>query len=315
MKTEIKTIACIGTGTMGHGVALTCAQAGYQVKMFGRSDESLNRGFTSINKALQRLIETGLVDQEQAPKILDRIKGVKDLEQACTDADFLIESAAEELETKQELFKQFRSFCPEHTILATNTSGLSPTAIAEGLDCPEQMLVTHFWNPAHLIPLVEIVPNKFTSPETIATTHQFILTLNKKPVVLKKEIQGFIGNRLQLALFREALYLVEAGVASPEDVDNAVKYSFGRRLPVTGPLESADLGGLDIFYNISSYLFKELSAAQGPYPSLEQKIEKGNLGSKTGSGFYDWKTERGEKIKLNREKELIEWLKKDKLEN
>lgn len=315
MGMQIKSIACIGTGTMGHGVALACAQAGYQVKMFGRSDESVQRGFNSINQALKRFVETNLISEKQVPQILEKIKGVKDLEEVCQNVDFLIESAAEELDTKRELFKKFSVFCPEHAILATNTSGLSPTAIAEGLDCQNRMLVTHFWNPPHLIPLVEIVPNKYTSEETINTSHQFILTLNKKPVILKKEIQGFIGNRLQLALLREALYLVDSGIASPRDIDDAVKYSFGRRLSVTGPIESADLGGLDIFANISAYLFPELSAAKTVSFSLQEKVKTGNLGNKTGSGFYDWKTEGAQKIKATREKELIEWLKKDRLDD
>ncbi|HHV72626.1 MAG TPA: 3-hydroxyacyl-CoA dehydrogenase family protein [Clostridia bacterium] len=313
MANPIKSVACIGTGTMGHGVALSCAQAGYQVKMFGRSDASLERGFNSINQALKLLVETNLVPQEEVELILERIKGVKDLEEACEGVDFLVESAAEDLSVKKELFQKFSRFCPQHAILATNTSGLSPTAIAEDLDCPERMLVTHFWNPPHLIPLVEIVPNKATSQDSINLAYNFILSLNKKPVILKREIEGFIGNRLQLALFREALYLVETGVASPQEIDDAVKYGFGRRLSVTGPLESADLGGLDIFLNISTYLFPKLSDSKTPFPSLEEKVRSGNLGSKTGKGFYDWNTEWGKQLKIARQKELIEWLHKDKL--
>jgi 3-hydroxybutyryl-CoA dehydrogenase len=159
------------------------------------------------------------------------------------------------------------------TIFATNTSGLSPTAIAEAIERKDKFVVAHFWNPPHLMPLVEVVPAKHTSQETVDITWQLMEKIGKKPVALKREALGFIGNRLQLALLREALYIVESGIATQEAVDTTVKYSLGRRLSVTGPLESADLGGLDIFYNISNYLMADLCNDIGVSSLLKDAVE------------------------------------------
>ncbi len=311
----INNVCNLGTGTMGFGTAVTFAMAGYQVKMYGRSEESIARGFKGVSEALQIYCEHGLVQQTDVAAIMGRIKGVTTLEEAAADADFVIESIAEDLQIKQDVFAKLDKICPKHTIFATNTSGLSPTEIAKSIERKDKFVVAHFWNPPHLVPLVEVVPGKHTAQETVDITWQLMEKIGKKPVALKREALGFIGNRLQLALLREALYIVESGIASREAVDTTMKYSLGRRLATTGPLEGADLGGLDIFRNISAYLSADLCNNTGVLPSLQAAVDNGTLGAKTGSGLCDWNPEKLSHIKKIREDNLIEWLKKDQLAN
>lgn len=312
---EIKNICNLGTGTMGFGTALIFAMAGYRVKMFGRSGESIKSGFKKIKAALEIYRANGLVEETRIPEIVARIEGVTTLKEAAADADFVIESIVENLSVKQQVFTELETYCSPTTIFATNTSGLSPTDIAEPLKYKDRFIVAHFWNPPHLLPLVEVVPGRHTVQQTVDITCQLMEQIGKKPVLLKKEALGFIGNRLQLALLREALYIVEAGIASQEAVDTTVKYSLGRRLATTGPLESADLGGLDIFLSISEYLLKDLSSRTEPSDLLKGAVEQGNLGAKTGKGLYQWSSEELEQLKKTRENNLIEWLKRDDVES
>lgn len=310
---DIRTICNVGTGTMGHGTAVMFAKAGYNVKMYGRTQESIDRGMKGIRNALETYKTHQLVTEAEVPQILARVQGVTSLEEAARDADFVIESVAEELAVKQVIFKQLDQLCPERTIFATNTSGLSPSAVAEAVSRKDKFVVAHFWNPPHLVPLVEVVPGKHTAQKTVDVTWELMEKIGKKPVALKREALGFIGNRLQLALLREALYIVQEGIATPEAVDATVRYSLGRRYGVTGPLESADLGGLDIFQNISAYLYKDLCNDPISSPLLAETVARGDLGAKTGKGFYDWtKPEVLGKLKKEREAVLIEWLQKDK---
>lgn len=308
---NIKNISVLGTGTMGHGIVLFSAMAGLNVTMYGRSDASLERGFNAITQDLNRLEKQGELKSSAFKSILDRIKGVKTVEKAAKDADFILESLAEDLNIKRDFFKKLDALCSSQVILATNTSGLSPTKIAEVTVHPERVVVAHFWNPPQLIPLVEIVPGEKTSKSTVLKTKELIEFIGKKAVCLEKECAGFIGNRLQLALLREAMYIVEQGWAKPEEVDKAMEYGHGRRLPVTGPLMSADLGGLDIFYNVSSYLFKDLCDYKRPFELMKEKIEKGDLGSKRGKGFYNWSKEVLERKQAERTQLLLYFLKKD----
>lgn len=309
---DIKVIGNLGTGTMGFGTALMFALKGYEVRLFGRSDSSIERGLRSIREALDMYERHGLVVSEEIPSVFGRITGVTRIEEAVREADFVIESVAEELSVKQQVWKIAEAAAPVRAIFATNTSGLSPTAIAEFLDHKERFIVAHFWNPPHLIPLVEVVPGQETNAETVEITWQLMEQLGKKPVALKREAPGFIGNRLQLALLREAMHIVEEGIATPEAVDRAVKYGIGRRLATSGPLESADLGGLDIFYRIASYLYGELSTVKEPGPLLSDCAAQGKLGAKTGQGVYQWAPDMLQAMQQRRQDVLLEWLQKDK---
>lgn len=308
---KIKNISVLGTGTMGHGIALLSAKSGLNVVMYGRSDESLERGFNSIKTSLNILKAEGKLNDNSCKEILEKIKGVKTIEEAAKGADFIIESLAEDLELKQEIFTKLDKLCSAEVILATNTSGLSPTAIAKNTQHPERIVVAHFWNPPQLIPLVEVVPGEKTSEMAISTTMEWVNFIGKKSVRMEKECLGFIGNRLQLALLREALYIVEQGWAKPEEVDKAIEYGHGRRLSVTGPICSADLGGLDIFHNISSYLFQDLCSYTEPSKLIKEKVESGKLGSKSGEGFYNWSSELLEKKQKERTEALLYFLERD----
>lgn len=308
---KIKNISVLGTGTMGHGIALLSAKAGLNVVMYGRSNESLERGFNNIKSSLNLFKSQGKLDGNSCEEILAKIKGVTTIEESAKDADFIIESLAENLELKQKIFTELDKLCSADIILASNTSGLSPTAMAKNTKHPERIVVAHFWNPPHLIPLVEVVPGEKTSETTMSSTIEWVEFIGKKSVRMEKECLGFIGNRLQLALLREALYIVEQGWAKPEEVDKAIEYGHGRRLPVTGPLCSADLGGLDIFNNISAYLFKDLCNSSEPSKLMQRMVESGQLGSKSGKGFYNWSQSELEKKQKERADTLLYFLEKD----
>lgn len=310
---NIKKICHLGTGTIGPAITLTFAIAGYQVHMFGRSDASVKRGFQRIETILGSLCENAIIQKNGVSEIMGRIKGVTTLEEAAEEADFVIEAIVENLTAKQEVFRKIEQLCSTNTVFASSTSGLSPTLIAEKLEHKERFVVAHFWNPPHLIPLVEVVPGQHTSQEVVDFTSQLMEKVGKKPVVLNKEIMGFIGNRIQFAMLREALYLLESGIATKEAVDTTIKYTLGRRLATTGPFESADLSGLDIINNIASYLFEDLCNHSTVSPILREIVDQGKLGAKNGSGFYEWTTDVLTKVNMIREKDLIEWLNKDKI--
>jgi 3-hydroxybutyryl-CoA dehydrogenase len=261
---QIKNITVLGAGTMGHGIAQLCAESGLHVNMYDISSDNLNKGLENIKKNFSLLIKNNKITKEKADNILANISLVNELKDAVKDVQLVIECIAENLSIKQKVYGDLDSLCDPSVILASNTSGLSPTEISRYLKHPERMVVAHFWCPPELIPLVEVVPGEKTSNEVVEKTAEWIRLIGKQPVKMKKECLGFIGNRMQYALLREAIYIVEQGWADIEEVDKAVEYGFGRRLPITGPIKSADLGGLDVFYNICSYLFKDLCKSDKP---------------------------------------------------
>ena len=212
---------------------------------------------------------------------------------------------------KHSLYRELEQHVDENVVIASNTSGFTTTALAANASCPERFIVTHFWNPAHLIPLVEIVKGVGTNQDTINRSMDLMKQMKKQPILLNKEIPGFIGNRLQYALFREAQFLLDEGAATKEDIDAAVKYSIGRRLPITGPLMTADLGGLDVFSTISNYLFEDLSTAQRSGETVTGLVAEGKFGDKSGEGFYSWDEDFSKKINAEREQTLIHFLKLD----
>ncbi|MDT8902001.1 3-hydroxyacyl-CoA dehydrogenase family protein [Anaeroselena agilis] len=309
---DIKTICSVGTGTMGPYMAALFALAGYDVRMYGRSAPSVEQGFRGVCACLESCREHGLVTSEQIPAAVARIQGTADLAEAAAGADFVMESVSEDLAVKREVFAALEALCPTHAIFASNTSGLSPTAIASGLVNPERFVAAHFLNPPHLMAIVEVVPGEATSPATVDAACELLKKIGKIPVTLKREALGFIANRLQFALLREALHLVDQGIATAETVDTTLKH-LSRRLSATGPLETADLGGLDVFHSIAAYLLPDLNASTAPPPALAAARERGDLGAKTGRGFYDWSdAARLAAVKKHRETILAEWLRRDK---
>jgi len=309
---EVKNISVLGTGTMGYGITLVFAMAKYRVNMFGRSLASAELGLKNIQTTLETFLKKGLVQQPEIAEILARISITTNLEEAVNSVHFVIEAIDENLILKQRIFSEIENFCSCETILASNTSGLSPTDIANCLKHKNRFVVAHFWNPAYLMPVVEVVPGDNTVKKTVDTTCKLMEKIGKIPVTLEKEFLGFIGNRLQMAMLREALNIVESGVASVEAVDAIVKHNLGRRLSITGPFESVDLGGVDIFYNISEYLIEELCASKEIPLTLKNLFKNGSLGVKTGKGFYSWTEDSIVKIIEFRENSLIERLRQDK---
>jgi 3-hydroxybutyryl-CoA dehydrogenase len=309
--TEIERLAVIGCGTMGHTIALNAAWFGIQVKMYGIDQKDVQNGLLAVKAKLKTLFEKDLIMQNQQDQILEKITGTDSLSEAVSGATFIIECIPENLALKNDLFIKLDEMCNEGVILATNTSGLSPSLIGLNLKHPQRTLATHFWNPAHLIPLVEVLRSKFTNDHTFKRAIDLLKFMNKKPIEVKKEVPGMVGNRLQFALFREAQFLLEQGIASKEDIDAAVTYGIGRRLPVTGPLLSADMGGLDVFASISDYLFKDLSNADQSSGKLRDLIAQGHFGQKNGEGYYSWNEKFTAEMNYKREEQLIQFLKDD----
>lgn len=307
---QIKTIGNIGAGTMGHATALQFAMHGYQVNVLDTSQEALDKGLANIKKDLHTF-ENADILPDTPSNILHRLTFTTDYQSALTNADFVIESVVEKMSVKQLVWQEAEKFVSDETVMATNTSGLSPTEIQSVLKKPERFVVAHFWNPAQLMPLVEIVPGEKTNKNTIDTTTELINYIGKHAVALTKESLGFVGNRIQLAVLREAFHIVNENIATPKAVDDIVKYSLGRRWSLVGPIASSDLGGLDVFNNISSYLYADLASNKGADPTLQAKVDKNELGLKTGKGFFNWNGDEGKETISNRDSELLSLLKHD----
>jgi 3-hydroxyacyl-CoA dehydrogenase len=299
----------VGAGIMGHGIAVVLAQGGCQVTMVDVSDEVLETSGVKIRAALATLVRHKLLDQRQAERVQSRIHGTTDLEAATHDSDFVVEAATEDIHVKRSIFSRLDSLCPSRTILTSNTSSLPIAQMASATQRPDRVLGTHFIMPAHVMPLVEIVRGEKTSDDTVQTTLRLMKESGKTPVVVNKDIPGFIHNRLQAALGREACALIQAGVASPQDIDTVVTRGFGLRYSTTGPMEQRDLAGLNIHYAVAKHLYPLLDTSTGPHQHYVQLVTEGHLGVKTGQGFYNWEGKDAEAILRDQEERLIEVVK------
>lgn len=307
---EIKNVALLGAGMIGNGLALLFAQAGYRVSLYSRTEQTLSKAMDSIRSTLSMLLEKPAGSKE-IEDVVDRIKGTTDLAAAVANAPMVIESVAEDLKVKQDLFMELDKMCPPETILATNTSVISITEIAAKSQQRNRILGTHFWFPPYLLPLVEVIKAKDTSDEVMDLTFEFMKKAGKYPIRCLKDVPGFVANRLQHALWREAISIVENGIADAATVDDAIKNSFGIRLAVLGPIENADMAGLDLILAIHNTVLKDLEASPSPSPLLEEKVKKGELGFKSGKGFYDrWTPEDMGRVRGNLLKYLINYSKK-----
>jgi 3-hydroxybutyryl-CoA dehydrogenase len=302
-------VAVIGTGMMGPGIALCLALAGHEVQLLGRSPRSLERGLAAAHDGMDLLRRECLVTPDQAAGSAERLRGTTELARAVTDAEFVFESIVEDLNEKQGLFGELERVVSPTTILASNTSGLPISRIAEVLSQPSRAATTHFWNPPHLVPLVEIVKGEHTSDETIEQLRRLLDGAGKQTVVVLKDVPGQLGNRLLHALFREAFHIVQEGIASVEDVDLAIQNGPGLRFPAYGLLEHADIIGLDMQLAIDSYLFAELCNLTQAPALLEDRVARGELGARTGRGLYDWSTKDPAAVRARRDQFLIDRLK------
>jgi 3-hydroxybutyryl-CoA dehydrogenase len=291
---EIKRISVIGAGLMGHGIAQEFALAGYEVCLQDLTGTKLKQAVKSIEGNVANLVEVGLVVEEQAARAQNRIRTTTDLEDAAADADLVVEAVFENLELKREIFARLDESCPNRTILASNSSTIVPSKLASATRNPIRVLVAHYFNPPWLIPLVEIVRSPDTSDEAVSSVFELLTEIGKTPVIVRKEAPGFIANRLQGALMREALSIVERGIATPREVDVVIKNGFGRRLATAGVFELADLVGWDLILAVSRYLQGDLESSAAPSQIVREKVERGELGVKTGKGFYEWTPESAE---------------------
>jgi 3-hydroxyacyl-CoA dehydrogenase len=287
---KIRSVAVIGAGVMGSGIAQTFAQAGYTVRLHARHAATLEAAMARITANQAMLVRAGLLDQSAAGDSLARIQPTIDLAEAVRGCLFVSESVPEDLHRKREVFASLDRHAKPDAILTTDTSGLSITAIAAATSRPESVVGFHWMNPPHLMPPVEVIRGERTSDATMQTVCEVARRIGRIPIRVEKDVPGFLWNRLQLALVREALHIVEQGIAGPEAVDQAVTVGLGLRWSAVGPLRLMDLGGLSTFHAIAGYLYRDLSSAQESQPILADKVAAGHTGSAAGQGFYEYPT-------------------------
>src|SRR5262245_35965717 len=300
---QLQMVAIVGSGLIGHGVAQVFAAAGVDVRLIGRRPESLDAAVAKIRDSLGEFARRGLLASSAAEAALGRIRPSTRLDDAA-EAELVIEAVPEDLPLKHAIFEDLDRLCPPPAVLASS-SGQPISRLVPRVRHRSRAVAAHFWNPPQLIPLVEVCAGPETDPGVVPWVCDALRRAGKQPVVLDREIDGFIGNRLQFALLREALALWAAGVASAEAIDLAVKTSFGRRLAVTGPLESADLGGLDTFHAFCGLLFPGLDASRTPPPAMAQLVRDGHRGFASGRGIYDWSGRDGRALVRQRAEALF----------
>ncbi|MBS1853052.1 MAG: 3-hydroxyacyl-CoA dehydrogenase family protein [Acidobacteria bacterium] len=285
---EIRNVAVIGSGAMGQGIAQCFAQAGLSVRLTDSRAEALVSARDKIAEQLGQAARAGIISSAQTEATLGRIQFVASLEEAAQTAEFVTESVSEQLAVKHRLFQQLEQLVPSTCILASNTSSLSLSAIAAPLADKTRIVLTHYFNPAHLLPAVEVLGLPETRADVLQATMALLKSTGKVPLLLRKEVPGLVVNRVQAAMAREVFALLDAGVATAEEIDAAIRGSIGMRLPFLGPFATLDAGGLDVWQAVLKNLFPELSNAADSPLSLDKKVEAGQLGTKSGQGFYSW---------------------------
>lgn len=285
---DIKTICVVGAGNMGHQIALQAAISGFMVYCTDINEVTLKKAQDFANKWLGSRLEKGKISAEEVDAIKSRLNFTDNLETAAKNADFVIEAAVEILSVKRELFVALDKICPPHAILTTNSSYIVSSRIADSTNRPDKVLNMHFFNPALMMKLVEVVQGPHVSEETVQTVLEVSRALDKVPTRVNKEIYGFVCNRIFSAITKEGCYLLDQGIASIEDIDNAVRNGLGHPM---GPLELLDLTGIDLEYNVLMERFKDTGDAKDkPSPAIVERYAVGKFGRKTGQGFYDYKS-------------------------
>ena len=306
---RFQTATVIGTGMMGPGIALTLALGGVRTTILSREQERAEAGRDKAVELIALLEEHGLAKPDQAARARDLLAASAEFDAAIAQADLVVESAPEDMEFKQDLFARMDSLAGPSAVLASNTSGLSITEIASKCSRPERVLTTHFWNPPHLMPLVEVVKGKKTGDEAIEAVRVLLEHCGKTPVVVRKDTPGQLGNRMQAALVREAVNIIQEGIADAEAVDLAAKAGFGLRLPVYGILEHQDMVGLDLGFKVIDYITRDLNNEPEAPRLMREMVERGDLGVKTSKGFYDWSSKDAEAVKARRDRFVLGLLK------
>ena len=298
----------IGTGMMGPGIAMTLTLGGVEAVILGRTTESAEAGLMAARRQLALLAANELVTPEQVAFSSANLRASASFEAEVASADLVVESGPENLAFKRELFERLDALTAPATLLTSNTSGLSITAIAERCARPERVMTTHFWNPPHLMPLVEIVMGARTSPVLAERVRDLLRSCGKVPVVVKKDTPGQLGNRMHMALIREAAHIVSEGIADASEVDLAARMSFGLRLPMYGLLEHMDIVGLDMSMGILEYVASDLYNGVEAPARYKELVASGNLGAKTGRGFYDWPEKSADEARARRDGFVLQML-------
>jgi 3-hydroxybutyryl-CoA dehydrogenase len=304
---EFSSAVVIGTGMMGPGIALSLALGGVRCTLLSRSAEGAARGKARVGALATVLSDSGLATPEAAGRAAAEVTASTEFKDAGA-ADLVVESGPEDMNWKQDVFARLEGIVSPDCVLGSNTSGLSITAIASRCARPERVLTTHFWNPPHLMPLVELVQGSRTSPAVVDRVCELLEACHKVPVIIRKDRPGQLGNRLQMALVREAANIIAEGIADAEAVDAVAKNGFGLRLPAYGILEHQDVVGLDLGVRVADYVARDLFNEPKAPEYFHDLVRSGNLGVKTGRGFYDWSAKSADEVRARRDSFLIEVL-------
>ncbi len=301
---EIKKIVIAGAGTMGYSMAQIFAQFHYQVVVYDLNNQALETAQRHIKENVDILIKEKEITKQQGQTLIGYLSYTTNKD-CFKDCDLVIESIIENVDIKKAFYQEISQIVSSNCILATNTSGISINELASAINKPQRFIGMHWFNPSHLILLIEIIKGDQTSDEVAQVIYQLSLKIHKKPVIVQKDVLGFAANRLQFAVLREALDLVEKGVISKEGIDDVMKYGLGFRYACLGPLEVADFGGLDTFYHISSYLMQDLCDSHDVPTILKQHFDNNEYGVKSQKGFYDYQNGKDLEAIANRDDKLL----------
>jgi len=305
---SISKVAVVGAGVMGSGIAQVFAQQGFSVIVNDLNEDILKKAKKRIENNLYLFHQEGILSKENLKEVAQNLTFSSRMDEI-SGVDMVVEAISEQIKLKQALFQKLDKMFSTEVILATNTSGISISLIASATKNPDRVVGMHWWNPPYIIPVVEIIKGEKTKKEIVEAVRKLVIRLKKKPILVKKDIPGFLGNRMQYALMREAVHLLEEKVASAQDIDTMVRAGFGFKFPIIGPLETIDMAGMDIFHNVSQYLYKELDSSKKPQKLVAEKVKQEKLGMKTGEGFYNYKEIDSNKLNQQRVKKYIKLLK------
>ena len=305
----IQRVSVLGLGTMGHGIAQTMALAGCEVRGYDASAEAREDLHDRVRANLRQMLSVGMIEQAAISEAIGRITVCETEADALAGAEFVTEAVVENLALKQELFERIEAFVEEETILVSNTSSYPMTDISVRMSHPQRALVTHWFNPPHIVPVVEVVPGEQTSDETTVTTYDFLDRIGKTPVRLNQELPGFLVNRVQVAMFREVLDLLDRNVASPEQIDRAIRGSAGMRLAALGPLAIIDFAGWDVTSRVYQNLVPDLRCDHELPERVAKLVQAGHFGAKTGQGVFDYPPESLEQRIADRDRTYLQLVK------
>ena len=288
MTTRIRKVTIAGAGTMGPGIAATFASHGFDTTLTDVRTDALDRAKNTVDMVFNVLVKEGFLTSDRADAGRDCLKTESNIDEALEGAEFLVETIPEKLEVKQSFYREIEPKVGTEVILASNTSGIPISQLGEVAEFPGRVIGMQWSNPPHIIPMIEVIRGEKTSAATVAATHAVINDMEMIPVDVLRDVPGFVENRILYAIMREALHLVEEGVASPEAVDEIVKWGVGYKLAAIPPLQLLDVAGLDIYNSVAGYLNAALSTEQGVSSAIVERVERGDLGIKTGRGLFDY---------------------------